>query len=60
MSTHCKCFETWGFTDRYPPDFAGGRPVANSGLPWDADYQPKPAVYEMEHELHHGDGLLGR
>lgn len=38
----CKSFETWGFTDR----FTWVEP-ANVPLPFDFNYQPKPAFYEM-------------
>lgn len=45
----CKSVETWGFTDRYTwlwtyenPTHANVQP-----LPWDINYQPKPAYYQM-------------
>jgi endo-1,4-beta-xylanase len=42
----CKAFQTWGFTDKYSwiPRFYRGYGAA---LPFDASYQPKPAVGAM-------------
>jgi len=51
MSQKCRCVETWGFTDRYPPTYTTSPAV--DALPWDSDYQPKPAVFEMERVLRH-------
>jgi len=53
-SMRCSCFETWGFTDRYPPAFPDRQRAAVNALPWDANYQPKSIVDAMEHELWHG------
>ncbi len=42
----CTAFQTWGFTDKYSwvPSFFPGQGAA---LPFDASYQPKPAVASM-------------
>jgi endo-1,4-beta-xylanase len=43
---------TWGFTDRYSwiPSF---RPGYGAALPFDADYQAKPAYDAMKLALEH-------
>jgi endo-1,4-beta-xylanase len=45
-SPDCKAFQTWGFSDAYSwiPDFYPGFGAA---LPFDGDYQPKPAFDAM-------------
>ena len=46
----CVALLTWGFTDRYSwiPSF---RPGYGAALPFDADYQPKPAYEAMKGAL---------
>jgi endo-1,4-beta-xylanase len=48
----CAALLTWGFTDKYSwiPSF---RPGYGAALPFDADYQPKPAYDAMKHALEH-------
>jgi len=46
QSPGCTAFQTWGFTDAYswiPGTYAG----FGAALPFDANYQPKPAVQSM-------------
>ena len=50
----CRALQTWGFTDRYAGILAGqqpdGRPNKDAfaaPLPFDAQYQPKPAYVEL-------------
>jgi endo-1,4-beta-xylanase len=43
---HCTAIQTWGFTDRYswiPHTFKG----TGAALPFDSDYQPKPAYQSL-------------
>ena len=42
----CTAFQTWGFTDRYSW-IPGSYPGFGAALPFDANYQPKPAFYSM-------------
>jgi endo-1,4-beta-xylanase len=48
-STACTDFTTWGFTDRYTWLWSFNNPThANmQPLPFDIDYNPKPAYYEL-------------
>jgi endo-1,4-beta-xylanase len=42
----CTAFQTWGFTDKYSW-IPGSYPGQGAALPFDANYQPKPAVAAM-------------
>lgn len=42
----CTAFQTWGFTDKYSW-IPGSYPGLGAALPFDASYQPKPAVDAM-------------
>lgn len=46
----CAALLTWGFTDRYSW-IPGFRPGFGAALPFDADYQPKPAYRAMQQVL---------
>jgi endo-1,4-beta-xylanase len=56
QATNCTGFSTWGVSDKYSwliePGW-GGSP-ATAPLPWDANFQPKPAYYSLR------DAFLGR
>jgi endo-1,4-beta-xylanase len=43
----CTAFQTWGFTDKYSwiPAFTHG--ARGAGLPFDANYEPKPAYFGL-------------
>ncbi|GAB4233716.1 MAG: hypothetical protein Kow00109_06520 [Acidobacteriota bacterium] len=43
----CKTFVTWGFTDKHTwiPGFTDGK--YDAPLPWDENYQPKPAFFAL-------------
>lgn len=45
-ASNCKAFTIWGFTDKHswvPGTFQG----FGAALPWDADYEPKPAYWAL-------------
>jgi uncharacterized protein (TIGR03437 family) len=42
----CSAFQTWGFTDMFSY-IPGSYPGFGAGLPFDANYQPKPAFSSM-------------
>lgn len=48
----CAALLTWGFTDKYSW-ISSFRPGYGAALPFDADYQPKPAYHAMKHALEH-------
>ena len=52
-SPRCKSFETWGFTDRHTWLSSFDNPSHKNvqPLPWDKDYNLKPAFYEILAEL---------
>ena len=43
QSPGCTAFQTWGFTDKYSW-IPGSFPGSGAALPFDSNYQPKPAV----------------
>jgi endo-1,4-beta-xylanase len=48
-NSNCKNFETWGFTDRYTWlwDFNNPTHANMQPLPFDMNYVPKPAYWQM-------------
>ncbi len=46
----CKLFQTWGFTDKHSW-IPGAFPGWGWALPWDANYQKKPAYFSIRNAL---------
>jgi endo-1,4-beta-xylanase len=50
----CTAVQTWGFTDKYSWIGSHSRGARGHALPFDRDYQPKPAYRAMLDELSAG------
>jgi endo-1,4-beta-xylanase len=56
----CTGIQTWGFTDKYSWIGSHSRKTRGAALPFDRNYQPKPAYEALRDALESGRPVVGR
>jgi endo-1,4-beta-xylanase len=56
----CTAIQTWGFTDKYSWIGSHSRKTRGAALPFDRNYQPKPAYEALRDALESAHPVAGR